>query len=175
VNREERLRRELPGDLKGRAAELAHLPAGQVDLIVAGLRASHRAGRQYEQQMRKRHRGRPRDADEIAGGAGRLLGRMGHRGADGDLDAAAALYDLIERQGPALLRLSVTGLRSRGYTDAEIADGLGVTRQAVSQRFQRQGALPENGAGPAGGTSGEGSQVPGSLVAAQRPPLAGTS
>ena len=167
MNREERLRRELPAGLKDRAGELAHLPVAQVDLIVAGLRASHRAGRTYEQQTRRRNRGRPRDADEIAGGAGRLLGRMGRLGADGDIDAAAALYDLIERRGPALLRLSVAGLRSRGYTDAEIAEGLGMTRQAVSQRFQRQGALPENGAGPAGGTSGEGCQVPGLLEGAQ--------
>ena len=71
VNWQERLRRELPADLKDRAGELAELPVAQVDLIVAGLRASHRAGREYEQQMRRRNRGRPRDADEIASGAGR--------------------------------------------------------------------------------------------------------
>jgi hypothetical protein len=159
VNREERLRRELPAELKERAAELAHLPAATVDLIVAGLRLSRRAGREHEQELRRLRRGRPRDADEIADGAGRLLGRMGRRGADGDLDAAAALYDLIERRGPALLRLSVAGLRARSYTDAEIAAGLGVTRQAVWQRFARKGAFAQNGADPPGGSPSVGRQV----------------
>jgi hypothetical protein len=151
ANRQERLRRELPGDLKDRAGDLADLPVAQVDLIVAGLRASHRAGRQYEQQMRRRNRGRPRDADEIAGGAGRLLVRMGRRGADGDLDAAAALYDLTERQGPALLRLTVAGLRARGYTDAEIAAGLGVDPPGREPAFSPARSLAGERRGPGGG------------------------
>jgi hypothetical protein len=175
ADRQERLRRELPGDLKDRAGELAGLPVAQVDLIVGALRASRRAGREHEQQMRQRNRGRPRDADEIAGGAGRLLSCMGRRGADGDLDATAALYDLIERQGGALLRLAVAGLRLTGYTDAEIAAGLGVTRQAIGARFGRKCALTGDGVDMSRGAFSEGCRPSGLLRAAQHEPGAGGS
>lgn len=140
MNREDRLRRELAGTgLEDRAADLAGLPVAQVDLIVAALRASHRAGRDHEAQVRKRNRGRARDADEIAEGIARLLDGMGRRAEAGDLDAAAVLYDLTERRGPRLLRAGVAGLRAAGYSDPEIAAGLGVTRQAIGERFGRRG------------------------------------
>lgn len=147
MNREERLRRIAPDYLKDRAAaELAELPLSQVELIEAIARACRAEGREHEKAMRARARkSRRLDADQVSAGASRMLAGIGRRGANGDLDAAADLYRLIMRDGAALLDLAIAGLRVKGYSDAEIAAGLGVTRQAVGQRFGRKGAFTPQG------------------------------
>jgi hypothetical protein len=156
VNREERLRRELPGDLKDRAGELAGLPVATVDLIVAGLRASHRAGREYETcQRRQRRENRRRygwvEDDQYADAAVRFLDGLGRR-AGANLEALAALAAII-RQARTLLALAVAGARAVGYSDTEIGEALGhpreSARQAVGQRFGPRSAraTPERPAG----------------------------
>lgn len=142
MNREERIRRELPAGHEDVAGILAAHSAGEVDRIVAALRASRREGREHEKEMRARaRRSRRHDADDLAIVSGRMLAGIGRRGASGDLDAAAALYSLVMRQGSELLDLTVDGLRARGYRDTEIGAGFGITRQAVGQRFGRKGAF----------------------------------
>jgi DNA-directed RNA polymerase specialized sigma24 family protein len=54
------------------------------------------------------------------------------------LRAVAALRRLLER----LERTQVENARSRGWSWQEIADVLGVTRQAVHKKYTRRGLLP---------------------------------
>jgi len=80
VNREQVLRRELPGDLKARAGELADLPRAQVDLVIAAVKLSRREGRAIETQARKRRReGRDGDGDQVTGAIDRLAARAASR------------------------------------------------------------------------------------------------
>lgn len=162
MNREERLRRELPDGLKDQAAGLAGLPAAQVDLVVRALRASHRAGREHEKQVRRQRREDRRKYNHIedhdyAAASVRVLAGLGGR-AGRSLDALGDLDRFIAEAGPAVLAMSVNDCRARGYSDGEIGAALGITRQAVGQRFGRKGGVHA-------GTAGTG-QVPGSEGAA---------
>jgi hypothetical protein len=145
MNREERLRRELPDGLKDRAAELAGLPTAHVNLIVAAVRASHRAGREREKQVRCQRRTDRRkynhvQDDDYTAATTRVLGGLGRR-AGSNPETLAALDRFIKQDGPAALALAVDGCRARGFSDGEIAAALGTTRQAVGQRFGRKGHL----------------------------------
>lgn len=144
MNRAERLRRELPQDMKGRAAELAGLPVAQVDLIVSALRASHRAGREHERAQRRQRRQDRRehhhveDAQQAAATDRQTLALA--RRAGSNLDTLARLQDHYD-DGPAVLAMAVEGCRAQGYSDGEIGAALGITRQAVGQRFGRKGTV----------------------------------
>jgi DNA-directed RNA polymerase specialized sigma24 family protein len=61
---------------------------------------------------------------------------MGAR-ADGDLEALRWLGGAVDHSRAALA-VAVDGCRSRGYSDGEIGQALGITRQAVGQRFGRK-------------------------------------
>jgi hypothetical protein len=66
------------------------------------------------------------------------------RGERGDLDALAALDSLI-KQGRAALKRAVAGSRSLGYSDNEIAAGMGLSRQNVERRFGMRPPTPTHG------------------------------
>jgi len=68
--------------------------------------------------------------------AGRVLRAYGRRVADGDVEALRSL-SLLAAELDATTRLAVIGLRQapHSYSWAEIADRLGVTRQAAQMRF----------------------------------------
>jgi DNA-directed RNA polymerase specialized sigma24 family protein len=72
--------------------------------------------------------------DEYAAFARRVLRAWARRVAAGDIDAitdmAAAARELDDA-----MREAVAGLRGKGYSWAEIAARLGVTRQAAQQRW----------------------------------------
>jgi Phage integrase family len=76
--------------------------------------------------------------DEYAAFACRVLRAWARRVAAGDIDAitdmAAAVGELEDA-----IRQSVAGLRGKGYSWAEIAARLGVTRQAAQQRWGGSG------------------------------------
>ena len=87
---------------------------------------------------------RPRrvtENDEYAAFARRVLRAWARRVAAGDIDAitdmAAAARELDEA-----MREAVTGLRGKGYSWAEIATRLDVTRQAAQQRWGRRASRP---------------------------------
>jgi DNA-directed RNA polymerase specialized sigma24 family protein len=141
VNREERLRRELPADLAHRAAELASLPVAQVDLIVGALRLAHRAGREHERQVRRQRVADRRKYNHIedhqqADATSRQALALARR-AGSSLDTLALLQQFYD-EGPSVLGLAVAGLRAQGYSDGEIGRALGITRAAVGQRFGRK-------------------------------------
>lgn len=69
----------------------------------------------------------------------RILRAAGRRVAAGDVDALPALAALSAELDTAIAD-AVTGLRGAGYSWAEIATRLGVTRQAAQQRWTPRGA-----------------------------------
>ena len=83
-------------------------------------------------------RRRVTENDEYAAFARRVLRAWARRVAAGDIDAitdmAAAVGELEEA-----IRRGVAGLRGKGYSWAEIAARLGVTRQAAQQRWGGSG------------------------------------
>jgi len=79
---------------------------------------------------------RTTENDDYAKSVVRQIRRMGVR-ASADLDALAWLAAAADHARDAL-GLAVAGCRARGYSDGEIGAALGVTRQAVGQRFGRK-------------------------------------
>jgi hypothetical protein len=99
-----------------------------------------------------RRRGQKRERiiedDSYAAGVVRLIRKMSIR-ASADLEALKWLAGAAEHARGALA-VAVDGCRSRGYSDGEIGAALGITRQAVGQRFGRKrdvhAGQPEPGA-----------------------------
>jgi hypothetical protein len=72
--------------------------------------------------------------DEYSAFIRRVLRAYGRRVADGDVEAITALVATADQVDTAI-REAITGLRAIGYSWADIAMRLGVTRQAVQQRW----------------------------------------
>jgi hypothetical protein len=80
---------------------------------------------------------RPRrvvENDDYAAFARRVIRAYARRIADGDIEALATMTALAGDLDEAITD-AVTGLREYGYSWAEIARPLGITRQAAQQRF----------------------------------------
>lgn len=88
-----------------------------------------------------RQRSAPIDRPDsaVAGATTRLIRAVGARAAQADPDAAELLLDLEAALGDAW-RTAVDGWRRAGMTDGQIAEPLGVTKQAVAQRWPRASA-----------------------------------
>jgi hypothetical protein len=74
--------------------------------------------------------------DDYAAFARRIIRAHGRRIAEGDVDGLADLLALQEELNAAI-QTAVNGLRTFGYSWAEMATRLGTTRQAVHQRWGR--------------------------------------
>lgn len=72
--------------------------------------------------------------DDYAAFARRILAAYGRRVATGDVEALSAMTALADELDTAIGQ-AVTGLRSCGYSWAEIGLRLGITRQAAQQRW----------------------------------------
>jgi len=72
--------------------------------------------------------------DEYAAFARRIVRAYARRVATGDIEALADLTTLA-CDVEAAIRVAVIGLRNFGYSWADIAARLGVTRQAAQQRW----------------------------------------
>jgi hypothetical protein len=72
--------------------------------------------------------------DDYAAFARRILRAYARRIADGDVDALIAMTGLSTEIDTAIGQ-AVTGLRTFGYSWAEIGTRLGITRQAAQQRW----------------------------------------
>jgi hypothetical protein len=145
VNRAERLRRVIPGADDALIAALAAKPAGEVDMIVAALRQARRDERQHQADQRRQRKSDGRrfrhyDSGELTKRNIRLLDSAGRRAATGDLDALAGFAEFT-RHADRVMRLAVIGLRAQGISDEVIGGYLGITRQAVGQRFGRKGSF----------------------------------
>ena len=108
-----------------------------------------RAGRSsVKARLTPTRRRQPVENDEYAAFARRVIRAYARRVAAGDVDALADMTGLAAELDEAITQ-SVTGLRNIGYSWAEIAVRLGVTRQAAQQRWGRlqgyavRGHVPE--------------------------------
>jgi hypothetical protein len=72
--------------------------------------------------------------DDYAAFTRRVLAAHGRRIATGDIEGLSTLAAL-SAQVDGALHTAITGLREQGYSWADIADRLRITRQAVHQRF----------------------------------------
>jgi hypothetical protein len=99
----------------------------------ASQRCPH-CGNTVKTRLTPERRKRRVENDEYAAFTRRVLRAYGRRIAAGDVDAIADLGGMLGDVESALAR-AVTGLRDRGYSLAEIGLRLGVTRQAVHQRW----------------------------------------
>jgi hypothetical protein len=82
-------------------------------------------------------RNRRRDVvenDEYAAFARRIVRAYARRVATGDIEALADMT-ILAADIEAAIRVAVIGLRNFGYSWADIAQRLGVTRQAAQQRW----------------------------------------
>ncbi len=85
--------------------------------------------------MTSRPRAKVIENDEYAAFACRVLRAWARRVAAGDIDAITAMAAAAHELDDAI-RDAVAGLRRKGYSWAEIAARLGVTRQAAQQRWR---------------------------------------
>ena len=81
-----------------------------------------------------KRRNRITENDEYAAFARRVIRAYSRRIADGDVDALPYMTALAADLDTAIAQ-AVTGLRQFGYSWAEIATRLGITRQAAQQRW----------------------------------------
>jgi hypothetical protein len=72
--------------------------------------------------------------DEYAAFLHRVIRAYSRRVAEGDIEAITALAATASQIDTAI-RDAITGLRANGYSWAEIAQRLGITRQAAQQRW----------------------------------------
>jgi hypothetical protein len=77
-----------------------------------------------------------RDTHEVTAGVARLVRAIGKRVAHEDPEDLVHLARLDEALSVAW-RTAVTGLRATGYSDTQIGAELGITKQAVAQRWPR--------------------------------------
>ncbi len=66
---------------------------------------------------------------------GRMLRAYGRRVAAGDIEDLGPFREVID-QAEADLARAVTGLRGQGYSWADVARGLGMSKQGAHQRFR---------------------------------------
>jgi hypothetical protein len=86
----------------------------------------------------RRRRQAIREAPEIAASARRLIKALGRRVTGGDPDGLRLLTGLRDGIGGAE-QVAVAGLRAQGHSDAALGAELGVSKQAVAQRWPRGG------------------------------------
>ncbi len=99
--------------------------------------AADRAGRStVKARLTPTRRRRPVENDEYASFIRRVIRAHARRVAAGDVDALADMTGLATDLDEAITQ-AVAGIRKTGYSWAEIAARLGVTRQAAQQRWSR--------------------------------------
>ena len=87
------------------------------------------------------HRQRYRETPDVAAAVERLILTVGRRLAWEDPEGLTLLRRLAEAVGEAW-RIAIAGQRCT-FSDRQIADALGVTRPAVTQRWPRDAEGPE--------------------------------
>lgn len=77
-----------------------------------------------------------RDTSDVAGGARRMIRALGERVAEED-PADLRLLLRLRVELDRAMAVAVDGLRAGGHTDGDIGEVLGMSRQAVQQRWPR--------------------------------------
>jgi hypothetical protein len=147
MNKADRIRAVAPGLSDEEIARLARGTVAEVNSLVRVLRQARRdalkdAADKRRQRRRENAAYHNYDEEQLAERNVRVMRKQGERARDGSLDALTALGEMT-RHLEAFTALAVDGCRARGYPDPVIAEALGITRQAVGQRFGRKkNALP---------------------------------
>jgi len=81
-----------------------------------------------------------RETPDVVKATNRLILAVGKRVAVEDI-ADLRYLSRLESALEEAWRIAVTGLRATGYTDGQIGRQLGITKQAVAQRWPRVRAL----------------------------------
>jgi hypothetical protein len=89
-------------------------------------------------ELTPERRSRLVENDEYAAFLRRAIRAFGRRIAAGDIDALADAA-FLSAQLDTVIKTAITGLRTRGYSWADIGRQLGVTRQAAQQRWGGEG------------------------------------
>lgn len=147
MNRADRIRKAVPSLAEEHIAALARLGLADVDVVIKAIRQARRDERLHQAKLKRQaridKRNQPGLADEgfkAEEYADSLFLKSIVPRAGRSLDHLARLKQHYD-DGPSVLSLAVAGARAQGYSDGHISKALGVTRQAVSQRFPRQDHL----------------------------------
>ena len=152
MNRADRLRKAAPGADAAAVAELAALPADQVARIAAFARQARRDALAEAAERKRQRKADDRananhDEDSYTRRNLAVIASQGQRARGGSLDALEGL-GRVRAEVDSITRIAVDGCRAEGIPDAVIAEALGITRQAVGQRFGRKGSFtPDEQAG----------------------------
>ena len=166
MNRADRIRRVVPGAAAGLVAELATLPAAEVDLIVAALRQARRDALQQEANRKRQRKADDRkhgnvDESELTGRNLRMLRSQGARA----VTSLDALSGLVEARQTIDDRIDTAARQLRAeYSDVEIARVIGVTSAAVGQRYGTRTSRRD----PATAASPDSSDLETGIAAGQR-------
>lgn len=142
MNKADKIRRQAPGLAEGDVCALASLGTTEVDIIARALRQARRDAVAHEKELKRQRKIDNRahsnydEADYVPAqqGRGRQPGQAGHAGQPrraGRAREPASAHRHLDRVG-------VDGCRAQGYSDADIGDALGITRQSVWERFRRK-------------------------------------
>jgi hypothetical protein len=99
---------------------------------MTGQSRDHRSG--VNKSLTPKRRRRITENDDYAAFLRRAIRAYSRRVAIGDIDAITGMAALAADFDTAI-RQAITGLRARGYSWAEIAARLGITRQGAQQRW----------------------------------------
>jgi DNA-directed RNA polymerase specialized sigma24 family protein len=78
-----------------------------------------------------------RETPEVCGAVKRLIRAVGVRIGEGAIPEELQELDRVEEAVREAFRTAVAGLRGLGFSDAEIGRALGISKQAVQQRWPR--------------------------------------
>jgi hypothetical protein len=84
----------------------------------------------------------PRSDEELVDAVLRMLRAIGRRASTADPDGARLLR-LVDEELAEAWSVAVAGWRDVGFSDTQIGREMGVTKQAVQQRFPRDRATRE--------------------------------
>jgi hypothetical protein len=95
-----------------------------------------------------KRRSRVVENDEYAAFLRRVIGAYSRRVASGDIEAITTMVRLSDELEDAI-RQAITGLRACGYSWADIAMRIGITRQGAQQRWGTTAdGIPPDGTRP---------------------------
>lgn len=142
MTKAEKIRKAAPGLPEADVTRYARGTVADVDALCRILRRTRRDALKAEADKRRQRRLDNRnhgnyDEYQLTERNLRVVGKQAERAGDGNLDALAAL-GATARFVDDQISQAVAKCRAKGYSDPEIADMLGVTRQALGQRYGRK-------------------------------------